>query len=439
MAKYNLESYTSADGLGFPLNFRRGNPNPLDNSSVWKSLSDAQTYAATDPVAYVGQVLTVVNTAENGSQSVTAYTIQDTNGTLKEIGSVPVGDDKTITVVNGKIQLLATDSTVDGSVNTGAQLTLQSDGTLRWVKPDTSTAEGQAAAIADLQGRTTVLETVVGNSETGLVKDVADNTSAIETLNGADTIEGSVAKSIKDSLNDFATKISDDGTINTFKELVDYAATHSSEYTELAGEVTNNKTAIEVLNGDSTTTGSVAKTVADAIAAENLSQYAKADDVATISDKVTALETVGAEKNVINSVDTTQFTVDANRNLTLNDIAISKVTGLETALAGKVDKETGKSLISDTLISKLEDIETGAQVNIIETVKVGGTELSVTDKAVDIPVANSTTLGVIKSSSDENTISISEEGTATVNSLNISKLTQGEGDELILNGGSSSN
>ena len=38
MAKYNLDKYTTADGLGFPLNFRRGNPNPLDNSSVWKPL-----------------------------------------------------------------------------------------------------------------------------------------------------------------------------------------------------------------------------------------------------------------------------------------------------------------------------------------------------------------------------------------------------------------
>ena len=34
MAKFNVPNYTSADGLGFPLNFRRGNPNPLDNSSV---------------------------------------------------------------------------------------------------------------------------------------------------------------------------------------------------------------------------------------------------------------------------------------------------------------------------------------------------------------------------------------------------------------------
>ena len=60
MAIYNLDNYLDKDGLGFPLNFRRGNPNPLDNSSVWGSLEAAQNYAQTDPVAYVGQILTVV-------------------------------------------------------------------------------------------------------------------------------------------------------------------------------------------------------------------------------------------------------------------------------------------------------------------------------------------------------------------------------------------
>ena len=37
MAVYNLDKYLESDGLGFPKNFRRGNPNPLDNSSVWAS------------------------------------------------------------------------------------------------------------------------------------------------------------------------------------------------------------------------------------------------------------------------------------------------------------------------------------------------------------------------------------------------------------------
>lgn len=87
MAKYNLGNYLDKDGIGFPLNFRRGNPNPLDNSSVWPSLESAQNYAKGDPVAYVGQILTVVENLDNGGTKVSVYSIQDESGNLEEICS----------------------------------------------------------------------------------------------------------------------------------------------------------------------------------------------------------------------------------------------------------------------------------------------------------------------------------------------------------------
>ena len=49
-----------------------------------------------------------------------------------------------------------------------------------------------------------------------------------------------------------------------------------------------------------------------------------------------------------------------------------------------VAKETGKRLMTDAEGTKLEDIEAGAQVNKIESVKVGGTALEITEKAVNI-------------------------------------------------------
>lgn len=75
------------------------------------------------------------------------------------------------------------------------------------------------------------------------------------------------------------------------------------------------------------------------------------------------------------------------------DSAIQQA-GLTTALEpyaktadvakGYVAKETGKRLMSDAEGTKLEGIETGAQVNKIESVKVGGTALKITEKAVNI-------------------------------------------------------
>ena len=75
------------------------------------------------------------------------------------------------------------------------------------------------------------------------------------------------------------------------------------------------------------------------------------------------------------------------------DSAIQQA-GLNTALApyaktadvarDYVAKETGKRLMTDAEGTKLEGIEAGAQVNKIESVKVGGTALEITEKAVNI-------------------------------------------------------
>ena len=104
------------------------------------------------------------------------------------------------------------------------------------------------------------------------------NADAIAVLNGNDATDGSVDKKIKDAFNKFATDVSDDNVVNSYKELIDYAAEHGAEFTELVGEVDANTKAIETLNGDSTVAGSVDKKIVDAIAGENLAQYETKDD-----------------------------------------------------------------------------------------------------------------------------------------------------------------
>lgn len=61
--------------------FHRTNGLPLDEKSIFPSLSALETYVANDPVAYAGQVVAVV---ESGAS--TAYIIND-DGTVAEIGS----------------------------------------------------------------------------------------------------------------------------------------------------------------------------------------------------------------------------------------------------------------------------------------------------------------------------------------------------------------
>lgn len=618
MAKFNLHTYTDADGIGFPLNFRRGNGHPLDQSELYDSYEAAVEYATNDPVAYVGQIITVLEFSESDTEhttpiAATVYSIQDEAGTLKEVGSVPVGDGLTIEVVDGQIKLKGA---ADAEV--GAQPRIKEDGSIEWIVPSTETVDGLQTTVAGLQA-------VVGNAEGGLVKDVADNTaniSAIDTKIGTVTDGKTIVEMISDAKTEatyddtalagrvstiesdylkaadktaietkMATDISTaktetiaaimgeagiDEKYDTLKEIADWILSDTTSSAELITRVTNiendylkgaDKTALQgeidaletfvgTLPEDAVSTNVVAyiKEVVDGL---KIGDYAKVADltalttrVSTAEGKIAALEEVGAEKNIINSVDEIQFAVDAERKLTLLDIAMDKVTGLSDALDGKVDKVEGSRLMTDaegtklagiangaevnviesvddaqfaidevkkltlldvamskvtgldtalsgkvdkiegyTLLSptdktkldalvigesgveisgkvnaanveglddwittnrdtvaglfdttsadKLNGIEAGAQANILEAVKVNGTALEITNKAVDIPVATDTLLGLVMGSTAENKVAVAADGTMEVNSVNVNKLVQDENTALILNGGSS--
>lgn len=71
--------------MEFPMAFSRQDGFPLDKTSVYGSLEAAQTYAQTSPLAYVGQVLSVVVDGVS-----TAYQIKNTAGDLEPLGSAAV-------------------------------------------------------------------------------------------------------------------------------------------------------------------------------------------------------------------------------------------------------------------------------------------------------------------------------------------------------------
>lgn len=70
------------------------------------------------------------------------------------------------------------------------------------------------------------------------------------------------------------------------------------------------------------------------------------------------------------------------------------ISKIKSALGEKVDVEIGKGLSTNDYTSaekqKLSGIASGAQVNVIESVKVNGTKLTPSSKAVDISVPTKT-------------------------------------------------
>lgn len=80
------------------------------------------------------------------------------------------------------------------------------------------------------------LSEIVSNLNKQLDELNLDINTINEQLNG--TGEGSVDSKIDQKLSDFASKITDDGTINTLKELIDYVSTHGDEFSQVIVDIT---------------------------------------------------------------------------------------------------------------------------------------------------------------------------------------------------------
>ncbi len=116
--------------------------------------------------------------------------------------------------------------------------------------------------VTTLEGKVTALEegTYDDTEVRGLIN---TNTSAISTLNGSG--DGSVTKKVNDAINQFATDVTDDGVVNSYKELIDYVAAHGPEAATMAGNIATNTASIESLKtkvGESTVSQQIAAATA---------------------------------------------------------------------------------------------------------------------------------------------------------------------------------
>lgn len=494
--------------LDFSVSFNRTSAFPLDAKSYFESLTSAQAAAKTaeaagssNTVYYYGQTIAVV---EGGVA--TLYTIQP-DKTLAEVGgSISFNENAFVTGSDGKLDLYGFADAVSG-----AQLLKGADGKLSWVKPDTTTVEGLQTAVEGL-------ETTIGSKEegTGLAGDIKDLEDLVGTPASEEPAQAATGifaqldeKADKDTVY---TKTETDDKISAAIAAVDHLsrkivastgeidleAPDADKYIYMVpatdSEANDTYDEYMVIDGALEKVGSWEVDLSDYVTSETLTTELnkKVDKVAgsrLMTDaegtKLAGIQE-GAQVNFIKTVDEAQFAATGG-NLTLLDIAQSKVTGLTAALdkkvdkvegsrlitteeanklAGltltegnevtipadnvtgldallenKVDKEDGKGLsandFTDDLLGKLNGIAAGANANVIEAITINDVDLPVLDKKVDIPAATAESLGLVKSSTAENKVSVDASGVMEVNSLNVNKLAQTAGDSLIINGGTS--
>ena len=461
--------------LNFSVSFNPTSAFPLDARSYFESYDAAVAAAATADVAgsstttyYYGETIAVVE-----NDIATLYTIQP-DKTLSEVGAkVEINENVFAKDADGKLNLYGFADAV-----AGAQLLKGADGKLSWVKPDNTTIEGIQTIVAGLESDVESLTTTIGDKVegTGLAGDIADLESSVTELEtkigdpassdlGTDATGLYAELDKKANAADVYTKSEADSAIATAVAGADHL---QRKKVNSVGEINPSEEGADKfiymvaksgVDGDHYDEYMVMDGAVERVGdwAVDLSEYAKTADVNTELEKKvdkvdgsrlmtdaegTKLEGIeaGAQVNKIETVDEGQFAIDENKNLTLLDITMGKVTGLSDALDGKVDKVDGKGLstndLTDELLAKLNN----ADANVIEAVKLNGVALQVAaDKSVDIiiPIATAEAAGTVKSSTGENKVAVAADGTMEVNSLNVNKLVQTPGEELILNGGSS--
>lgn len=439
------KNFTSNTLMSFDKSFARLNGQPLDKSAIWYSLEDAQAYAATG-TAYVGQPVAVIDEA---NLKTTLY-IVGANSTLEPVGIIPAGDSKTIEVnAAGAISILGAATAADGTLpmlqnGTLVWKTLEDigagDGNTTYDITALENAEGEAYGIqiqvkengiaagdpveialdvytkneidnlfANLEDADTTYSVKEGEKvlklegtefsteislkhENGMISLTGIGGEVIAEFSDADFVKDSVLEDVEYNADTkeivFTWKTVDGETKTDAVSVADFVET----YTAGNGlELENNKFAIKVDAASEAflTVGEAGLKLAgvqDAIngaasgvLTEVANNYYNKTEVYNKSEVYTKGEADKAIADKITEVNGGESAGEVLGQLTAYQKIINmEVWGSETA--------EGDSRI-DTLASEVAALQNvGAQANVIETIKVNGEALVISEKAVNIAV-----------------------------------------------------
>lgn len=425
--------------LDFAVAFNRQTAFPLDAKSYFESLelataaaASAQEAGSSDTTYYYGQTIAVV-----ADSKATLYVIQP-DKTLKEVGgNIAINENVFVKDSDGTLDLL-------GFANAagGAQLVKTEDGKISWVKPDTTTVEGLSTSIESLK-------TTIGDENSGLVKQVAENKAAIDTLNGDKNVSGSVAYQIAQIV------AGADESFDTLKEIAEWITTHKTDAATMNAQINTNKddiASLKTLVGSTAVATQIANAINAALKDGETDKYALAADLTSLSEEVSGIKLKLGETSVAEQIEAA-LKVDGAEKYALasHTHEIANVTGLQEILNKKAasdDVDALQSTVNDlsakahqhtnkTILDAINEEKVAAwdagQANVIEIIKANGTALEIgADKSVNIPAATASALGLVKV--DDSTIE-AVDGVISVKSVGISKVYVEDGTELVLNGG----
>lgn len=374
MSEYILDvkSQTSKVDWAFP--FQRTGPFPLDRSSIFSSLEDAQKYAggAADErqlsgSSYVGQIISVY-TIENEIPTVGAYIISPAR-TLMKLAATTASGDLSGDIV--RLEQLINSKASTEYVNQELNKKANSDNVYSKTEVETYVAQQIAGA---------------GHLKRVIVEQLPDVSAAqANTIYMIKKAGGGIASWGKNIYEEYMVIEGEWELLgNSQVDLTDYAKT----------DYVDNKT----------------KDKADK--ATTLEGYG-------ITDAFTKGETYSRTEisDLISQITGGESAADVLAKL-------NEYTGTNNERVGKVE-------------GRVETLEkAGYQANVIEGIKLAdaANALTLNDKIATIPAAGASQYGLVKLSSE---IGVNAAGALEVKALDLSKITQDEEDWLILDGGTS--
>lgn len=261
-------------------------------SALAKSADVADTYATKQALANEISAVTEAAGALADRVGANEEAIEALQGKDVELQNAIDNKVQKVTGAVDNVVLFAADGAIkDGGVAISALETKANAEAVYATKEELADeVEAITGAATELAGRVTTAEGKITTLE-----------GAVETLNG--TGEGSVKATIDAAINKFATDVTDDKVVNSFKELVDWAAEHGSDAAEMADAIGKNAEAIAALEGKAHEHANKEE-VLDNITAQDLA------DVRSAVQTVSGVETTKTGTNV----EVTGISVDLLKN-----------------------------------------------------------------------------------------------------------------------------
>lgn len=321
----------------------------------------------------------------------TVATSEDLADLTRRVGNL----ETSVSGINNYITILQGDQETPGSL---ANLAATVEAALLGNEVQYTTLEEAANAIRALQGRVTSVETDLSSLSTSvnsLSGTVASHTTSLATLTGDASTPGSVA-----------AQVAAEATARTNADTALSGRLDSAEtnITSLTRRVGNAEDAIDVLNGDAQTTGSVAKQVNDAIAEvvanapddfdtlREISDWISnhADSAATMNSNITSLQTdVGALQQSVNGLNGDLEALEARVETAEDDI---------DALESDVNTLTGDVNTPDSVAYQIHQATSTLDADLTALTRRVGTA----EGAIETLNGDATTTGsVAKAVADE--------------------------------------